>query len=148
MKKSLLPKNSSYLLTYAVLLVVGGVIGYAVAKNTQSEVQAKVSNLGKIVNFDASALQVYDQNSAERASAVLSPDTSYVEVNCLDPNGCAVTLDDNAGQKGDILFVGLGTGNDLDIRFSTPRQIEYTSIAKGFSASFVHNGTQWTSLDL
>ncbi|MBI4600020.1 hypothetical protein HY732_03795, partial [Candidatus Uhrbacteria bacterium] len=46
-----------------------------------------------------------DGNSNSKATASLTPTASYVEVNCLDANGCNLNVEETGARAGDLLYI-------------------------------------------
>lgn len=58
-----------------------------------------------VFNLGTDVLMVADDGTAAAAAATLTPTSSFVEVSCLDANGCDVTMGEGSALEGDVLLI-------------------------------------------
>lgn len=154
MKKSSARSLESNFLPIVVSLTVALLLVMVIVNKLPFTAQARVSELGNIVNFDSSDVAITDNNEAGvRSDLTLVPQTSYISVTCNDPDGCHMRFDNGSGKTGDMVFVSFPARSypveetALALNVLTPvfgGMGVTNSIGQGRVAQYVHNGEIWT----
>ena len=156
MKKSSAHKDYSSYVPYVLMLSVGIAIGVIAIKGTEFNAQAKVSELGGLMNVETSRITIPDNGkSGEKSMLQLTPATSFIILDCMDPDDCDFTLNDNSGETGDVVFVHYNpktSNSNVPLRqmriynSKNPNTSDF-SLIEGYTSNFIYNGQMWSYID-
>ena len=102
--------------------------------------------VGGVLNLGKQDLIIADNGLGTPATTTLTPTKSYVRVNCVDSDGCGVTLGEGGAVEGDTLVIlNDGSGNPVTITDS-PGVSELAGNFVGGSLdtlSLIYDGNAW-----
>lgn len=133
-----------------IILLLGLVVLLNQNRNINSNLalaaqQEKTSVIKGILNLETSTFIIPDDNVLEtKANATLTPTTSFIRIDCQDPDGCNTDVSESGRTQGDFLVLLNVSPNrqEVIIQGETPEAAVF-NIQYWATAYLIYEGTSW-----
>lgn len=108
--------------------------------NSTLGAQTRSENIKGVLNLETSNFVIPDNNiGGSGASAILSLTTSFVRMDCQDPDGCTVEFSESSNVQGNFIILSNISSNETNIDFAA----DNFNLSFGDTIHLIFEGNKW-----